>query len=81
VKHAGVYLVGSRRGYRGHTPGTRFVATLDPRAEARAIGRGDIVKLESITPSLRPGSYTLPAGWLNHQQEEGSTDGKAHRTH
>ena len=44
----GLYeVVGSRR-YRGHRPGDLFEAVLDSRAEARAIGRGDIALLERI---------------------------------
>lgn len=71
---AGEYLVKRHNGYRGHPQGTVFVARLEPRAEARAIGRGDIEKLQDLTPSLAPGSYTFPAGWLN-QQEEASCNG------
>lgn len=74
MRSGGLYEVTKRRSYRGHAPGSRFEAVLDPRAEARAIARGDIVRLERITPSLRPGSYALPHGWLN-QTEEGSNDG------
>lgn len=71
---AGEYLVKRHNGYRGHPQGTVFVATLDPRAEYRAIGRGDIEKLATVTPSLQPGSYKFGARWLN-QQEEGSNNG------
>ena len=46
--------------YRGHRPGDLFEATLETRAEARAIGRGDIEVIERSTPSVRPGSYQLP---------------------
>lgn len=69
--NGGLYEVTGRRQYRGHPIGGRFVARLDPRAEARAVARGDIRKLQTVTPSLQPGSYTFPPGWLN-QQEEGS---------
>ena len=65
-------VVGSRR-YRGHQPGDLFEAKLDNRAEARAIGRGDIVLVERIVPTVQPGSYTFPAGWAN--QEEAAPDG------
>lgn len=70
----GEYLVRRHNGYRGHPQGSVFVARLPAGAEARAIWRGDIEKISDLTPSLEPGSFTLPAGWLN-QQEEGSTDG------
>ena len=56
----GVYKVVSSRRYRGHQPGDLFEARLEPRAEARAIGRGDIVLIERVTPALQPGSWTLP---------------------
>ena len=52
-------VVGPRR-YRGHQPGDLFEAQLDPRAEARAIGRGDIVLLARNVPTLQPGSYQFP---------------------
>ena len=52
-------VVGSRR-YRGHRPGDLFEATLETRAEARAIGRGDIEVIERSRPSVQPGSYQLP---------------------
>lgn len=56
-----VYQVTGQLDYRGHRPGTRFEATLDPRAEQRAVNRGSIRLLERSTPMLEPGSYTLPA--------------------
>ena len=58
---AGVYKVVGRRRYRGHRPGDLFEARLDPGAEARAIGRGDIVLIERIIPAVQPGSYRFPA--------------------
>lgn len=66
----GVYEVGQRRSYRGHEPGTVFEARLDPAAETRALARGDIRLIERVTPSLQPGSYTLPPGWANQHEEE-----------
>ena len=60
MKVGGKYRVVSQRRYRGHQPGDLFEAVLDDRAEARAIGRGDIVLLERVTPALQPGSWTLP---------------------
>lgn len=58
---AGLYQVVGSRCYRGHQPGTSFEAKLDPRAEARAIGRGDIVLVERVSLTVQPGSYKLPA--------------------
>jgi hypothetical protein len=65
----GRYRVSGRRGYRGHLPGAVFEAYLDPRAEARAIGRGSITLLERIPADLPPGSYRLPTGWPATQDE------------
>ena len=65
MKVGGKYRVVTERRYRGHRPGDLFEAVLDDRAEARAIGRGDIVLLERITPALQPGSYRFP-----NQKEE-----------
>ena len=51
--------------YRGHQPGEEFVGSLDVNVERRAVDRGSIVLLERVTPAIRPGSYTLPEGWLD----------------
>lgn len=59
----GRYLVTGNREYRGHQPGTIFEAALAPGPEQRAVARGDIQLLERITPSIEPGSYTLPEPW------------------
>jgi hypothetical protein len=59
----GVYRVTGKRQYRGHEPGTVFEAILDPSAEQRALGRGDIQLIRRIQPSLAPGSYRLPPDW------------------
>lgn len=70
----GLYQVVGHRNYRGHDRGDTFIARLDPRAERRAVDRGDIILLERITPALEPGSYALPEGWArgaripNHKQ-------------
>ena len=58
-----VYEVVGRFEYRGHRPGTRFEATLDPVAEVRAVQRGALVVVNRTQVKLRPGSYTLPKGW------------------
>lgn len=64
---AGLYEVVGHRCYRGHQPGDLFEAQLDPRAEARAIGRGNIVLKKRIILSVQPGSYTFP----NRQEKNG----------
>jgi hypothetical protein len=60
----GEYQVVGTREYRGHKPGERFEALLAPRVEQRAIARGDIKLLRRVTPSINPGSFRLPDGWL-----------------
>jgi hypothetical protein len=72
----GLYRVVGRRRYRGHEPGEEFVAELEPRAEVRAITRGDIELLERVVPALEAGSWELPEGWAKprrkpHEQKEG----------
>lgn len=62
LQQVGRYRVVGRRRYRGHQPGSEFEVRLDPRAEARAIRRGDIAVLERIVPSVQPGSYRIPKG-------------------
>lgn len=67
-----LYRVTGKFRYREHDPGTTFEARLDKRAEARALARGNIEILERSTPTIRPGSWRLPAGWHPTQsvQEE-----------
>jgi hypothetical protein len=67
--HAARYLVTGRRPIRGHQPGEVFEAQLDRNAETRAVMRGDIRVLERFTPSIQPGTYSLPEGWLNTKKE------------
>lgn len=62
------YQVISRRRFRGHQFGETFYAVIDPAAERRALLRGDIRVVDRVQPSLQPGTYGLPEGWL--QQEE-----------
>ncbi len=69
MKVAGVFLVTGARAYRGHPSGATFEATMDAAAAGRAVERGDIRLLVSKTPSLQPGSYQLPAGWIKQQEE------------
>lgn len=71
--NAGLYEVVGPVAYRGHQPGSRFVARLEPAAERRAIDRHNIRKIKTIVPSLQPGSYRLPNGWLTPRAEEART--------
>lgn len=73
----GVYIVTGSRRYRGHEQGERFVARLDPRAEARAIMRGDIQCIGYEQPSIEPGRLTFPDGWL--AQSTPTTEGAERR--
>jgi len=65
----GVYRVAGTRRYRGHEPGTEFGALLKPLAEARAIARGDLELLERIEPTIEPGTFRLPRGWITPTTE------------
>lgn len=69
-----LYRVTRQRPYRGHEPLTVFEANLDPATEGRALARGDIEILDRSTPSLQPGSYRIPYGWLT-TGKEGFNDG------
>jgi hypothetical protein len=64
----GVYEVIGNLAYSGYEPGQVFMTTLEPRAEDRAIRRGNIKLLERIIPSLPPG-YKLPRGWAEPSKE------------
>lgn len=61
-------VTGSLR-FRDHEPGDVFEANLEPLAEYRALRRRNIRVLEVSQPTLQPGSYTLPRGWLKPQRE------------
>ncbi len=65
----GRYLVTGNSRYLGQPTGQILEAALDPATEARAIARGALVLLERFTPSIQPGTYRFPAGWL--QEHEG----------
>ena len=68
-----LYRVSGQLGYRDHKPGDVFEAVLDPDTEARALWRGNITLLERSTPTIRPGSFTLPVGWnITPQSKEHS---------
>ena len=69
MNRGGVYRVTGTLGFRGHKPGETFEAVLDPRAEARAIARGNIRRIRTSTPQIRPGSYNLPPGWTDSTRE------------
>lgn len=66
----GEYEVVGRREYRGHQPGEIFEARLPVGPESRAIARGDIVRLRTVEPSIQPGSFSLPEGWLTNAGKE-----------
>lgn len=58
----GIYKVVGTRDYRRHPTGTEFSAQLDPFAEQRAIGRGDIILIRREIPTV-PTEHQLPPGW------------------
>ncbi len=64
-----VYQVTGRRNYREHRPGETFEAVIEPHIEEIALRFGSIKILESSTPSIRPGSASVPEGWLKHKKE------------
>lgn len=64
-----LYLVVGPRRYRDHPPGETFEADLPTDVEARAIGRGSITVVKRSTPSLQPGSFQAPPGWLQQEKE------------
>lgn len=64
----GSYQVIGPASYRGHPPGTRFEANLQPGPETRAISRAAIRFLGHVNPAPPPGSYRLPPGWVAHKQ-------------
>ena len=77
----GHYRVIGKRDYRGHVPGTEFVARIEPNAERRAVARGAIQLLARVTPALEPGTYTFPDGWLaqpHTSTHEGRESGLLH---
>jgi hypothetical protein len=61
-------VVGSRI-YRGHKPGSKFIAHLGREVAQRAISRGDIEVIRQLNIQVVPGSYTFPAGWLGESAE------------
>lgn len=63
------YEVVGRRIVRGHRPGETFQAEFGPHAEARAIARGDIRLIRRLNPSIQPGTFSLPDGWLTEHEE------------
>lgn len=50
--------------YRGHPPGTRFTARLEPAPERRAVARGNIRVIDTLVPALPP-EHSLPPGWAD----------------
>ena len=66
----GEYRVVGKREYRGHKPGQTFQRNIPAAAAQRAIDRGDIVLVRTITPELQHGSWCLPDGWVAKQGKE-----------
>ena len=60
----GIYEVTPGHTYRGHQAGEQFEARMDRAAEPRAVKRGVIRLIDTLTPEIRPGSYVFPSGWL-----------------
>lgn len=73
----GRYRVTGSRIYRGHLPGSDFIARLDRNAEGRAVRRGDIELLERFIPSIEPGSFSLPEDWLLSPNTQANRPAKA----
>jgi hypothetical protein len=69
------YRVTGKRPYRGHKPGSRFVAHLSREMAQRAINRGDIAVIRQINMQVVPGSYEFPAGWLDEPAETPTPEG------
>jgi hypothetical protein len=69
----GLFLVLGTRQYRGHRPGERFEARLDPALE-RGIARGNVQLLEMIDPSIREGESRLPEDWPPRAADAANTE-------
>lgn len=72
-----VFQVTGLRPYRGHDPGCRFSARLDPGARRRALARGDIRVIEEFVPVLPPG-HKLPPGWADRKHTIEAPEGASH---
>lgn len=68
---SGEYEVVGKAEYLGHPQGTVFVARLNAGAERRAVNRGAIRLIRRVEPTLEPGSYQLPTGWLTATTQPG----------
>ena len=66
-----LYTVTGRTPYRGHNPGAEFEATLERKAEARALARNSIALVETSTPRIT-GQTTMPTTTRNPDNEEQS---------
>lgn len=62
MSECGLYRVVDKRDFRAHKQGTEFPARLEPNQERRAIARGSIERIGTVT--LRPENFTFPSGWL-----------------
>jgi hypothetical protein len=60
----GLYEVTEGHTYRGRQAGEQFEARMDRAAEPRAVMRGVIRLIDAVEPTLQPGSYVFPDGWL-----------------
>lgn len=67
MSECGLYRVIDTRDYRGHKQGTEFPARLETNAERRAIMRGSIERIGTVT--LKPEEYIFPDGWLASHTE------------
>lgn len=62
MKPLAVYEVTGPVAFRGHKPGTVFVAALAPTVERRRVENGHLRLVERIASSL-PSRWCLPGGW------------------
>jgi hypothetical protein len=60
----GHFRVLCAEGYRGHEVGTEFVAAIERNDARLGVVRGRLAFLGQVTPSLEPGTYSFPTGWL-----------------
>lgn len=74
-KDYGEYVVIGRRPYRGHQPGEKFEAALDPTVEQRAIIRRDIRLIRRIVPRVDENLLQLPSGWGKTETNEARESG------
>ena len=66
----GEWKVVGKREYRGNAPGTVWQGRIPEGPARRAIDRGDVVLLRTITQELQPG-WQLPDGWVTDNPNHG----------